>query len=135
MSCVRHHFFQFDMSALFHFSHRGSGLHGSLKISSVLLNLFFQIIIIFHQTYNMEVKFLCRHLRFFNFLTERKNVNKKPAHVSFFLSCPKLAFFDVIRESSHLMKTGENGLFLAGTYSFFRCLLCKLLEHWEAKMA
>ena len=127
-------FFQFDMSALFHFSHRGSGLHGSLKISSILLNLFFQIII-FHQTYNMEEKFLSRRLRFFNFLTERKNVNKKPARLmfSFFYPVQNLHFFDVIRESSHLMKTGENGLFLAGTYSFLRCLLCKLLEHWEAK--
>ena len=50
-----------------------------------------------------------------------------------FSSCPKLAFFDVIRESIHLVQTVKNGLLLAGTCSFWHSLLRKFLEHWQAK--
>ena len=54
-------------------------------------------------------------------------------YAQFSLSCPKLAFCDVIDESSTPVLTIKNGLFVAGTCSFSHCLLCKLLKNWAAK--
>ena len=64
---------------------------------------------------------------FLHTLTGKKKVYWKPP---IFLSCPKLAFFDVMGESSYLVWTVKTGPFwniLAGTCLFSRSAKCKIL--------
>ena len=72
----------------------------------------------------LEQRFLKHYMRartsafpYLHILTERKNVFWKPACAYFFLSCPKLAFCDVLRVSSS-SKIGKKVLFSKHFSSF-----------------
>ena len=82
----------------------------------------------------VESWLLQNHLHLVNLFSGNPwaQVLRRTASPLFFM-LTKTSTFDVIRESSHLIKTVKNGFFLAGTRSFSSFLLCKRPKHSATK--